>query len=351
MKDYYEVLGIDRNASKDEIKRAYHRLAHKFHPDKKGGDEQKFKEVNEAYQVLSNEQKRKQYDQFGNVSGTGQGPGTAGWDFSGFRGFDDVEVGDIFETFFGQGGFRSGGGRRRGRDISIDIDVPFQEAVFGTERRVLIRKHAVCDECGGTGAEKGTSEISCTACHGAGTVRDTKRSFFGTFTQIVECARCHGRGKVPERKCSMCKGERVFPKSEEIHIVVPAGIENGEVVRIAEKGEAARDADPGDLYVKIRVLPHPRFRRSKNDLLMRLEIPLSEALLGGSQEVETLDGKIRVKIPQGVHDGEVLKVHAKGVPRDDGSRGDLLIEVKIKMPKKISSTLKALIEELKKEGL
>ena len=139
MKDYYEVLGIDRNASKDEIKRAYHRLAHKFHPDKKGGDEQKFKEVNEAYQVLSNEQKRKQYDQFGNVSGTGQGPGTAGWDFSGFRGFDDVEVGDIFETFFGQGGFRSGGGRRRGRDISIDIDVPFQEAVTALEKRLDIK--------------------------------------------------------------------------------------------------------------------------------------------------------------------------------------------------------------------
>lgn len=349
-KDYYKILGIEKSASKDEIKKAYHKLAHQYHPDKKGGNEQKFKEVNEAYQILSNDEKRKQYDQFGQA-GMGGGPG--GWDFSNFRGFEDVDMSDVFETFFGgnRGGFGFGGGsQRRGRDISIDIEISFQEAVFGTERRVLIRKHAPCDECRGTGAEKDSTEITCTKCHGAGTIRDTKKSIFGSYTHVVECSQCRGTGKVAQKKCKVCRGEQVVPKNEEIHIVVPPGIENGEVIRIAGKGEAARSADTGDLYVKVRVLPHPTFRRAKNDLFMRLELPLSEAMLGGSRPIDTLDGSISIKIPQGVHDGEILKVRAKGVPREDGTRGDLLIETKIKMPKKLTPRLKELIEELKKEG-
>lgn len=349
MKDYYDVLGVPRNASKDDIKKAYRRLAHQFHPDKGGGDEKKFKEVNEAYQVLSSDEKRAQYDRFGNV-GTGSEGTAGGWDFSGFRGFDDVDVGDIFETFFGgRAGF--GGQRaRRGRDISIDIEIPFAESVFGTERRVLIRKRAQCDECRGSGAARGSAKISCGKCHGSGTIRDTKKSFLGTFTQVIECSYCGGLGKVPDKKCPSCKGEQIITKSEEIHIIIPSGIENGEVVRIAEKGEAAPGAHTGDLYAKIHVLSHPVFRRSKHDLLMRLELPLSEALLGGSREIETLDGAIKIKIPQSVSDGEVLKVIGKGVPREDGSRGDLLIEVKIKMPRRMSPAVKALVEELRKEG-
>jgi len=345
MKDYYDILGVARGASTDEIKKAYRKLAHQFHPDKNGGNEQKFKEVSEAYQVLSNDQKRTQYDQFGRA-----GADAGGWDFGSFRGFEDIDMdmGDVFETFFGRGG--AGSRTRRGRDISIDVEIPFAEAAFGTDRRVLIRKRATCDVCKGSGKEAGSAEHSCSRCHGSGTIRDTKRSFFGSFTQVVECSTCKGRGKVPEKKCHQCHGEEVAVKSEEIHIVIPPGIENGEVVRIAGKGEAASNSEAGDLYVKIHVLPHAVFRRMKHDLVMKLEIPLSGALIGGAETVVTLDGSIKVKIPQGVADGEILKVQGKGIPREDGSRGDLLIGVKIKMPKKITPALKTLIAELQKEG-
>ncbi|MBI2052776.1 MAG: molecular chaperone DnaJ [Candidatus Ryanbacteria bacterium] len=341
MKDYYEILGVNKSATKEEIKKAYRKLAHQFHPDKKGGNEAKFKEVNEAYQVLSDNAKRAQYDQFGKA-------GAGSWDFGSFRGFEDIDMGDIFETFFA-GGFGNTG-VRRGRDISIEIEIPFAESVFGGERRVLIRKLAVCETCAGSGAAPGSEQVKCTKCHGVGTIRDSKRSFFGTFTQVVECSLCRGRGKIPDKKCSACRGEGVVPKSNEVRIIIPPGIENSEVIRIAKGGEATREGESGDLYVKIRVLPHPVFRRSRHDLLMKLEIPLSKALLGDSHEITLLDGPIKIKIPQGVNEGELLKVRSKGIPRDDGSRGDLLIEVKIKMPKKMSASLKALVEELRKEG-
>ncbi len=346
MKDYYDILGVPRNATKEDVKKAYRKLAHQCHPDKKGGDEKRFKEINEAYQILSNDDKRSQYDRFGSSGGSGQeGAGFGGFDFGNF-GFDQMDVGDIFETVFGRGG----GGKRRGRDISIDIEIPFAEAIFGTERRVLIRKRALCDECKGTGAEKGSTLSTCVTCHGAGTLRDTRKSLFGTFTKMVECGSCGGKGKVPEKKCRACHGETIVIKSEEAHIIVPSGIEDGEVIRISGKGEAAPSADSGDLYVKVHVLPHATFKRIRHDLVMRLDIPLSTALVGSSEDIETLDGKIKIKIPQGVADGEVLKVAGKGIMRDDGGRGDLLIEVKISMPKKITTALKALIEELKREG-
>ena len=355
MKDYYNILGVPKNATKEDIKKAYRKLAHQFHPDKKGGNEQKFKELNEAYQVLSNDSKRAQYDQFGRAfdgGGAAAGQNASGWDFSSFRGFEDVDMGDIFESFFGGGAGFGGraGGRRRGRDISIDIEIPFAESIFGGERRVLIRKRIECEHCGGSGKAKDSSEITCVKCHGAGTIRDTKRSIFGSFTQVIACSVCEGTGKVPEKKCEQCRGEGVILKGEEIRIVIPPGIENDEVVRISKKGEALRKAETGDLYVKVRVFPHATVRRSRDDLLMKLDIPLSGALLGGSEAIETLEGPIKLKIPQGIADGEVLKVRGKGVPRDDGSRGDLLIEVKIKMPHKLTPHLKLLIEELRKEG-
>lgn len=349
MKDYYEILGVPRNATKEDVKKAYRKLAHQYHPDKKGGDERRFKEINEAYQILSNDDKRSQYDRFGGAGAGGPEGGFGGFDFGNF-GFDQMDVGDIFETVFGRGGFSANGGKRRGRDISIDIEIPFAESAFGTERRVLIRKRALCDECSGTGAEKGSSLSTCATCHGAGTLRDTRKSLFGTFTKMVECGTCNGKGKVPEKKCKTCKGETIIVKSEEIHIIIPAGIEDGEVIRISGKGEAAPNADMGDLYAKVHVLPHAVFKRLRHDLVMRLEVPLSAALVGSSEDIETLDGKIKVKIPQGVADSEVLKVAGKGIVRDDGGRGDLLIEVKIRMPKKITPALKSLIEELKREG-
>ncbi len=346
MKDYYDILGVPRNATTEDVKKAYRKLAHQYHPDKKGGDERRFKEINEAYQILSNDDKRSQYDRFGSA---GAGGPEGGFDFGNF-GFDQMDMGDIFETVFGRGGFPAGGGKRRGRDISIDIEIPFAESVFGTERRVLIRKRAPCGECSGTGAQKGSSLTTCATCHGAGTLRDTRKSLFGTFTKMVECATCNGKGKVPEKKCKTCKGETISVKSEEVHIVVPPGIEDGEVIRISGKGEAAPNADIGDLYAKIHVLSHAVFKRMRHDLVMHLEVPLSSALIGSSEDIETLDGKIKAKIPQGVADGEILKVAGKGVMRDDGGRGDLLIEIKIRMPKKITPALKSLIEALKHEG-
>ena len=345
MKDYYEILGVAHNATREEIKRAYRKLAHQYHPDKTGGDEKKFKEVSEAYQVLSNDDKRAQYDQFGRVS---DGQTGNGWDFGSFRGFEDIDMGNIFESFFGGGA--GAASKKRGRDISIDIDIPFSESVFGAERRVLIRKRVICEVCKGSGRAKDSGEITCAKCHGAGTIRDTRRSIFGSFTQVVECSVCRGDGKVPEKKCYDCRGEGVIARGEEIRIIIPPGIENGEVVRIPHKGEAMRNGEAGDLYVKVRVLPHPVFKRSRNDLLMKLEISLSQALLGGSHVISTLDGSIKLKIPQGVADGEVLKIRDKGMVREDGTRGDLLIEVKIKMPKKMTPRLKALAEELEREG-
>lgn len=356
MKDYYTILGIPRNATKDDIKKAYRKLAHQFHPDKKGGDEAKFKEVSEAYQILSNDSKRAQYDQFGRVfEGSGGTHGAnqqGGWDFSSFRGFEDVDMSDIFETFFGGAGFggKSAGGKRRGRDISIDIEIPFAESIFGGERRMLIRKRTTCEHCTGSGKARGSEEITCTKCHGAGTIRDTKKSFFGSFTQVVECSSCEGKGKVPEKKCEHCHGDGTILKGEEIRIVIPPGIEHGEVIRIPNKGEAVRSAESGDLYVKVRVVPHATIRRSRSDLIMKLEIPLSLSLLGGNENINTLEGALKLKIPQGVADNEILKARGKGVPRDDGSRGDLLIEIRIKMPRKLTPNLKTLIEELKKEG-
>lgn len=352
MRDYYEILGISRSATKEEVKRAYRKLAHQYHPDKKGGDEKRFKEINEAYQILSNDEKRAQYDQFGRVFegvGTGAGPSAGGWDFGSSRGFEDFDMSDIFENFFGS--FSGTATRaKRGRDISIDIEIPFQDSIFGTERRVLIRKKALCDTCRGTGKAADSGEKTCEKCHGAGTIRDTRRSFLGTYTQIIECSACGGRGKIPEKKCHTCRGEGVLVKGEEIRIVIPPGIEDGEVVRIPRNGEALRGGEAGDLYVKVHVLAHPVFKRSRSDLLMKLELPLSEAVLGSARNIQTLDGAIKIKIPQGVNDGEVLKVRGKGALREDGTRGDLLIEVKIRMPKKMTPTLKALAEELQREN-
>lgn len=362
MKDYYQILGVDKKASKEDIKKAFRKLAHKYHPDKKTGDEQKFKEVNEAYQVLSNDQKRSEYDAYGRVfsgnggaQGAGRSSGFEGFDFSDFsgfqgaQGFEDFDIGDIFGEFFGG---RRGERSTRGRDIAIDVELNFEESVFGTKRSILLQKNSTCDHCNGTGAEKGSEMKTCPTCNGHGKVREARRSLLGTITTEKQCGECFGRGKVPDKKCSQCQGTGVYRKEEEINISIPAGVEDGEMIRLAGMGEAIPGGSPGDLYAKVHVKKHDVFQRDGNDLRMDLNIKLTDALLGSTYTVETLDGKIDLKVPPGIGFNEVLRVRGKGVPYSGSNkRGDLLVKVKITMPKKLSRKAKEMVEELKKEGI
>lgn len=363
-KNYYDILGVEKGASKDDIKKAFYKLAHKYHPDKNGGDEKKFKEVNEAYQILSDDKKRAQYDQHGRVfDGAGGGPGQEGFSgFGGFEGFDPSvfsgqgfggfdmgNLGDIFGEFFsGQGG---GARTRRGRDISIEITISFSDAVFGSERKILITKNTTCTRCNGSGAKPDTKRKKCTTCNGQGKLHETKRSFMGVFTSIRECDTCGGIGTIPEEECSSCHGHGVIRKQEEVVVHIPGGIESGEMIRLSGAGEAMSHGVSGDLYVKVGVSPDPVFSRESNNLIMTLPIKLSEALLGAEHSIKTLDGMITVKIPEGVSVGEVLRVRGKGVSISPGKRGDLLIKLKVKLPNKLSRKARSVVEELKNEGL
>lgn len=364
MKDYYKTLGIEKNASKEEIRRAFHKLAHKYHPDKSTGDEAKFKEVNEAYQILSDDKKRAQYDQFGNTGFSGQGGQSGGfgdfsaqggpaggWDFSGFNGGQGFEfdLGDIFGDIFG--GSRGQAKAKRGRDISVDILLTFKESVFGTERKILINKIGVCDTCNGSGAEKGTSLKKCETCHGSGQIKQTVKSILGTFQTAKTCNACHGRGEIPEKKCHVCGGDGVLKKDEEVRMEIPAGINNGEMIRMSGRGEAASGGTSGDLYVKIHVERDDTWRRSGNDLLSDIKIKLTEAILGADYKLKTLDGDLTLTIPAGISYGEMLRVKGKGVPNERGRRGDLLVRVIFSTPNKLSRQTKKIIGELKKEGL
>ncbi len=359
-KDYYNILGVDKKASKDEIKKAFYKLAHKYHPDKKEGDEAKFKEVNEAYQTLSDENKRSKYDQYGsgfeNMGGFGGGGGQGfgGFDFSGGGAgmeFDFGNLNDIFSDFFGGG---MGGGRpqaRRGRDISTEIQISFSDSVFGVERKILITKTSSCLTCKGSGAKPDTKMETCKKCNGQGKIHETKRTIFGNIANTKLCDTCLGSGEVPKEACDTCKGKGVLRREEEIVLNIPAGIRDGEMVRMTGYGEAVSKGTTGDLYIKINVAPHPVFKRDGHDLVMNLNLKLSDALLGAKQTIETLDGKIEVTIPEGVTINEILRVRGKGVPVAKGKRGDLLIKLNIKLPTKISKKSRELIEKLKEEGI
>ncbi|KKW10831.1 MAG: Chaperone protein DnaJ [Parcubacteria group bacterium GW2011_GWA2_49_9] len=362
-KDYYNLLGIQRTATADDIKKAFRTMAHKYHPDKKGGDEAKFKEVNEAYSVLSDEKKRAEYDAYGRVfsggAGGGQGGGQGfegfdGFDFSGFasgqgngaNGFE-FDLGDIFSDFFGGQRERV----RRGRDISVDIELSFSESVFGAERRMLLNKTSACDTCKGSGAKPGAKMETCKTCNGKGKIREARRSIFGSVQTTRTCDTCQGRGQVPSEKCATCHGAGVNRKQEEIIVKVPVGIEDGEVIRLGGAGEAMQGGSSGDLYVKVHVTRHPLFHREGSNLLMDLSVKLSSALLGDEYTIETLDGNVTVKIPEGIHHGELLRLKGKGVPIDRTRRGDLLIKIVIDLPSKLSKDAKRLVEELKRQGI
>jgi molecular chaperone DnaJ len=362
--DYYKILGVEKNASKEDIKKAFHKLAHKYHPDKKDGDENKFKEINEAYQTLSDEEKRSQYDTYGKTF-SGGGPGG----FSGFQGggfgfdindifrgggggieFDASNVEDIFSTFFGGG--RSGRGKvKRGRDISADILISFSDSVFGVDRKININKVGTCEACSGSGAKKGSSKDKCKNCNGAGKITEKKRSFLGTFATERICDKCFGLGEVPKDVCSGCRGDGVLKKNEEINVRVPAGIEDGQMIRFSGKGESVPHGASGDLYVKIHVDKHPVWRREGVNLATNLNIKLTDALLGSTQKLKTLDGEMDLKIPAGFSFGEILRVKGKGVPDERGGRGDMLVYINIKMPKKLSKKEEEFVEKLKEAGL
>lgn len=354
--DYYKTLGVEKNASQEDIKKAFRKLAHQHHPDK-GGDEKKFKEASEAYSVLSDEKKRKEYDTYGSA-GPGAGfSGANGFDFSGFssgmggQGFDGMDLNDIFGDLFG--GTRAGrsSGVRRGRDISVDLQISFSEAVFGIERKVSITKTGACDTCKGSGAKPGAKINMCTHCNGKGSISEAKQTMLGAFMQTRECSTCHGAGKIPEEKCATCKGHGVMRKEEDITIRIPAGIENGEMVRLTGAGEAVLNGKAGDLYVRIHVAPHKVFKRDREHLIMNLNVKLTDAILGAEYPIETLEAPIKVTIPKGISSGEVLRVKGKGVPYEKKHRGDLFINVEVKNPTKLSRTAEKLIEELRKEGL
>jgi len=350
-KDYYKILGVEKGAAAEDIKKAFRKLAHKHHPDK-GGDEAKFKEANEAYQVLSDEKKRAEYDAYGQTFGgnsgfSGQDSGFSGFGGFGGQGFEGVDLNDIFGDFFGGGRPQA----RRGRDISIDLQLSFSESIFGVTRKVLITKTSRCDTCGGSGAKPGTKTKTCTQCNGQGRVHETKRSFLGTISQVRECTGCSGTGKIPEEKCTLCKGHGVLRKEEEISIKVPAGIQGGEMVRLTGAGEAIQNGTSGDLYVKIHIAPHAIFKREGNNITMDLGVKLTDAILGIEHRIETLDGSITVKIPKGVSSGEILRVREKGVPIDSKRRGDLLIKIDVKTPSKLSRKAEKLVEELREEGI
>lgn len=362
-KDYYHILGVNKSASKEEIKKAFYKLAHKYHPDKKEGDEAKFKEVNEAYQVLSNDSKRSQYDQFGSDFASGAGPSSGwggfanqgGFDFSGFQNggaeFDFGNLNDIFSDFFGGG---MGGGRsyvRRGRDISTEIQILFADSIFGITRKILITKTSKCITCSGSGAKEGSKMENCKTCNGQGKIHEMKRTILGTISNTKTCETCFGSGEVPKDVCDKCKGKGILRREEEITLVVPAGIRDGEMIRMSGMGEAVTKGTAGDLYIKINVAPHQIFKREGNDLTMSLNLKLSDALLGTKYPIETLDGKIEVKIPEGVTINEILRVRGKGVPISKNKRGDLLIKLNIKLPNKLSRKSRELIEKLKEEGI
>lgn len=354
-KDYYKILGLEKGASKDEVKKAFRKLAAKYHPDKKTGDEAKYKEITEAYAVLGDEKKKAEYDTYGHSfnSGGAGGAGFGGFDFSGFQqgGFNaggfEFDLNDIFQGF----GFGGGGARQqRGHDVSIDINLSFKEAVFGVTRKVLLTKNNTCDTCDGSGAKKGTEKTQCTVCGGNGKVRETRQSIMGSFTTVRECDECNGTGKIPKEKCSDCSGAGVKRSQNEISIKIPAGIQNGEVIRMTGQGEAISGGQPGDLYVKIHVESHQTIKRDGLTLTTALPIKLTDALLGNTYRVETLDGTVEVKVPAGISHGELLRIKGRGVPSERG-RGDFMVKVSVEIPKKLSKKAQKLVEELREEGI
>lgn len=359
-RDYYEVLGVAKDASADEIKKAYRQAAIKFHPDKNPGDkeaEEKFKEAAEAYDVLSNADKKARYDQFGHagMSGAAGGGGFSGGGFS----MEDIfrNFGDIFGGHFGGGGglggfgFDMGGGGQRvarGSDLRVKVRLNLKEVANGATKKLKINKMVACDKCGGTGAKTPDAYTTCPTCNGSGYVTQVVNTIFGRTQSTTQCPTCHGEGRIIKDKCEKCHGEGIVKGEEVIEIKIPAGVGAGMQLSVSGKGNAARHGGVnGDLLVVIEEEPHPELERDGNDLLYNLEITMPTAILGGTVEVPTIDGKANVKVQPGTHAGQVLRLKGKGIPDINGyGRGDILAVVDISVPSRLSAEERKLIEEL-----
>ncbi|RMF55421.1 molecular chaperone DnaJ [Candidatus Woesearchaeota archaeon] len=362
-KDYYKILGVDKNATKEEIKRAYKRLAKKYHPDinKDPGAAEKFKEISEAAAVLSDDQKREQYDQFGSA-----GPGMGGFEgFSGFNDFDfgSMDLNDIFDSIFGGDFFGSRFRRRQGpvqgSDLLYNLEVDLEEAAFGAKKEISVPRHETCSNCNGSGAESPSDIVSCSDCGGTGVLRRTQRTPFGMFSTQTTCRKCHGSGKFIRNNCHICKGSGIVKKVSKIEVEVPKGVFTGSKLRIRGHGEAGqKGGPPGDLFVAIKVKPHPIFERDGNNIYITVPINFTEAALGTSIEVPTLKGKAVLKVPPGTQSGTILKMSGKGIPDlHSGRPGNQMVRIIVETPTKLTKKQKDLLKKLdlksprKKKGL
>ena len=364
-KDYYQILGVSKSASPDEIKKAYYKLAHKYHPSRKDGDEKKFKEISEAYKVLSDKEKRTQYDRFGRVFEPGAAGAEPGFDFQWAWGRPDMDFEEIFRTDFGDLGemmeemFGFGAPRRkknlkRGKDIEIDLEINLEETLKGKEKEITLYKYIICGRCRGSGAEPETKIKECFSCRGSGEVQQIKKTFFGSFTRWTICPECRGEGNRPEKPCNVCNGEGRVKGEEDIKIFIPAGVDLNQVIKVEGKGEAGRrGGKPGDLYCRIFVKKHPIFKRKGDDLYISVPVSFSQAALGDEIEISTLEGaKLLLRVPTGTESGKTLRISNKGIPHFSGyGKGDLYVELTVKTPKKLSKKQKELLEKLKEEGI
>ena len=356
-RDYYEVLGVGKDADAKEIKKAYRKLAMKYHPDKNPGDkdaEEKFKEINEAYEVLSDEEKRSTYDRFGHdglngQGGFGGGQGFGGFGGSGFGGFEDI-FGDIFGSSFG-GGFGSSSSRRRGpkrgADIRQSVTISFEDAAFGKKIKVKINRSEECEECHGSGARPGTSKKTCPTCHGSGTVQSVQRTPFGNIASQRTCSTCNGEGEINESPCNKCHGKGSVRKTKTIEVDIPAGIDDGQMIKLSGQGEVGEKGGPrGDLYIVVNVQKHDIFTREGYDVYIEMPIRFTQAALGDKLEVPTLDGKVSYTLPEGTQTGTVFRLREKGIPKlRSNSRGDQYVKVIIDTPKKLNDEQKELLRK------
>ncbi|KYH34522.1 chaperone protein DnaJ [Clostridium tepidiprofundi DSM 19306] len=359
-KDYYKILGLEKGASEADIKKAFKKLALKYHPDRNSGNkeaEEKFKEINEAYQILSDPEKKARYDQFGTADFSGG--------FSGFNGagFDFSDLGDIFGDIFGGGfgGFGGFGGSsrrntnapRKGADIETTINLTFEEAAFGVEKNITITKREKCEVCSGTGANPGTSPRKCDKCGGTGIIRQTRSTAFGSFTTQTTCDKCGGKGEIIDSPCKNCNGTGTVKKEKNIKINIPAGVDTGNVIPLRGHGQpGSNGGPPGDLYVHIRVMPHKRFVRKGNDIYIEEHISIGKAIFGAEIDVPTIDGTVSYKIPSGTQSGTVFRLKGKGIQRVNGyGRGDQYVKVIVDIPKKLNDKQKeALVKFMEASG-
>ncbi len=360
-RDYYDVLGVKKGASADEIKKSFRKLAMKYHPDRNPGDkesEARFKEVNEAYEVLKDSDKRRRYDQFGHAGVGGAAAGGGGNPFAGFNGqevhfdFDSFgDMGDIFSQFFGGGQATARRRSRYGRDVETAVTVSFSEAIFGTEKTIVISTNITCDRCHGDGAEPGYEQKTCPTCGGSGQEVHIVNSLFGRVQQATTCRTCGGDGKVADKKCTKCGGKGVVREKQSIKLKIPAGVDEGSAIRLSGRGEAVKDGRPGDLYVLIHVQPDKKFTRDGDLVLSEEHVSMVDASLGCELEVETVDGPLVMKVPAGTQSGTDFRLSGHGAPQGRGrDRGPQIVTIRVDTPTGLTKKQRELLAEFQQAG-